>query len=329
VSTSTPVPPPAAPSGPPHLTLVVFRLAALFTFLAVAMGAVVCATGSGASCPTWPGCRPDRVVPQWELSPMVEFTHRVGAIGAGPLVLAAALASLRLHGALRWVRVMPWIALAGAIAAGVFGRIVVVGHLPTALGAVDLFSALTAMTATGTSAVLLGRVLSGAAGAGVRVGGGARRVVPLAASSVVVVVALHVSGILAAGTGSYTRCLGWPLWRLVDGDLHPWLQVTRLGLAAVGVVLVTAAAVTAARTDGLRGWGTAVAVLLAGELAVGLVLRSGGLDQGVAAAYSVLAAGLLWSLGLLGAVAWSAGRGALGPAGPPPALQAGEQLVAS
>ena len=53
-------------------TLTVFRLAALFTFLAVAMGAVVCATKSGASCPTWPGCRPDRLAPQWRLSPVIE-----------------------------------------------------------------------------------------------------------------------------------------------------------------------------------------------------------------------------------------------------------------
>ena len=64
-------------SAPSTAALTVFRLAALFTVLAVAMGAVVCATGSGASCPTWPGCRPDNITPQWELSPVIEFTHRV------------------------------------------------------------------------------------------------------------------------------------------------------------------------------------------------------------------------------------------------------------
>ena len=40
-------------SAPSTAALTVFRFAALFTFLAVATGAVVCATGSGASCPTW------------------------------------------------------------------------------------------------------------------------------------------------------------------------------------------------------------------------------------------------------------------------------------
>ena len=102
--------------------LTVFRLAALFAFLAVAMGAVVCATGSGASCPTWPGCRPQEIAPQWQLSPLIEFTHRVVAMSAGPLVLAAAVMSRRLHGPNRWVRILPLVALGGALAAGAFGK---------------------------------------------------------------------------------------------------------------------------------------------------------------------------------------------------------------
>ena len=335
MSTTTP----ASPAAPPSATLTVFRLASLFTFLAVAMGAVVCATGSGASCPTWPGCRPDTIAPQWELSPVIEFTHRVGAIGAGPFVLAAAVLSLRLHRPVRWVRVMPWVALVGAVAAGVFGRMVVVGHLPTALGAVDLFSALTAMTVIGTSTIVLGRVpvRPDTDAAGPDDGGpsphrlrptAGEPAVPLAAASVVAVVALHVTGIFAAGTGSYTRCLGWPLWRTIGSDLHPWLQYTRLGLAGVAAALVVATAAVAVRSDRLRGWGVAVAALFAGELALGLVIRSGGLDQGVAAGYSVLAAALLWCLGLLGAVAWT--LPARPPAGPDgPAHEIGEHLVAS
>src|SRR5450759_4253104 len=141
---------------PPTAVLTVFRLAALFVFLAVAMGAVVCATGSGASCPTWPGCRPDQITPQWQLSPLIEFTHRVVAMAAGPLVLAAAVMSRRLRGHGRWVRILPLVALVGALAAGAFGRLVVLSGLPTWLGAVDLFCALTAMTAMGVAAVLVG-----------------------------------------------------------------------------------------------------------------------------------------------------------------------------
>jgi cytochrome c oxidase assembly protein subunit 15 len=283
--------------------LSVFRLAALFTFLAVAMGAVVCATGSGASCPTWPGCRPDEIAPQWALSPVIEFTHRVVAMSAGPLVLAAAVTSRRLPGSHRWVRILPLVALAGALAAGAFGRLAVLSSLPTWLGAVDLFCALSAMTAMGVAAIMVrGLATDPARPAGQH----PWRVMRLAAASVTVVIAIHVSGIFAAGPHSYTRCLGWPIWAMVSGDLHPWLQDLRLGLAGLGAALVVATAVAAARDGRLRWWGIAIAAMFAAEMVLGLVIRTRELNTGVAAAYSVLAVALLYCLGLLMALAWPA-----------------------
>jgi cytochrome c oxidase assembly protein subunit 15 len=294
----------AMPTVPPSAELTVFRLAALFTFLAVAMGAVVCATQSGASCPTWPGCFPDRIAPQWELSPLVEFTHRVVAVSAGPLVLAAAVMSRRLRGQDRWVRILPWVALVGALAAGAFGRKVVLSGLATWLGAVDLFCALTAMTAMGVAAVRLGASAS-QPGAMARPAAEPRqvRVGRLAAMSLMVLVAMHVAGIFAAGRLSFTRCVGWPIWQLIDSDLHPWLQSVRLGLAVIGAALVVTTAVVAARSERLRRWGIALATLFAAEMVLGLVIRSGGINAGVAAAYSVVAVALLSCLGLLMAVA--------------------------
>ena len=292
-------------SSPPTAALTVFRLAALFTFLAVAMGAVVCATGSGASCSTWPGCRPDQIAPQWQLSPIIEFTHRVVAIAAGPLVLAAAVMSRRLPGAERWVRILTRVALVGALAAGAFGRLVVLSGLPTWLGAVDLFSALTAMTAMGVAAVMVGGPApdstsgSAAEWQPVQVG-------RLAAMSITVLVVMHVTGIFAAGPHSYTRCMGWPIWQLIDSDLHPWLQALRLALAGLGAALVVTTAVVAARNERLRKWGIVLATLFAAEIVLGLLVRSQELNAGVAAAYSVLAVALLWCLGLLMAVAWAA-----------------------
>jgi cytochrome c oxidase assembly protein subunit 15 len=292
------------PTVPPSAELIVFRLAALFTFLAVAMGAVVCATQSGASCPTWPGCFPDRIAPQWELSPLVEFTHRVVAVSAGPLVLAAAVMSLRLPRQDRWVRILPWVALVGALAAGAFGRKVVLSGLATWLGAVDLFCALTAMTVMGVAAVRLG-ASSSAPDPMPRsaVEPGLLRVGRLAAASLMLLVAMHVAGIFAAGRLSFTRCVGWPIWQLIDTDLHPWLQAVRLGLAVIGAGLVVTTAVVAARSERLRRWGIALATLFAGEMVLGLVIRSGGINAGVAAAYSVTAVALLSCLGLLTAVA--------------------------
>ena len=295
---------PTNPSAPSTAALTVFRLAALFTVLAVAMGAVVCATGSGASCPTWPGCRPDEIAPQWQLSPLIEFTHRVVAMASGPLVLAAAVMSRRLPGPNRWVRILPLVALVGALAAGAFGRLVVLSGLPTWLGAVDLFCALMAMTAMGVAAVMVG------APAPHSLSRSTTRFHPvqvkrLAAMSLTVVTVMHVSGIFAAGPHSYTRCMGWPIWQLVTSDLHPWLQGARLGLAGFGAALVLTTAVAAVRNERLRWWGILLATLFAAEMVLGVVIRAHELNAGVAAAYSVLAVALLSCLGLLMAVAWS------------------------
>jgi len=288
--------------APSTAALTVFRLAALFTFLAVAMGAVVCATGSGAACPTWPGCRPDQIAPQWQLSPLIEFTHRVVAMSAGPLVLAAAVMSRRLPGRDRWVRILPLVALAGALAAGAFGRLVIVGHLSTPLGALDLFAALTAMTAMGVAAV---RVGVNAQDPVVSLAGQPVQVGRLAAISLTVLVAMHVTGILAAGKGSYTRCMGWPIWQRIDSDLQPWLQNVRLGLAGLGAALVLTTVVVAVRDIRLRRWGIALGALFAAEMVLGQVIRAGGLNKGAAAGYSVLAVALVSCLGLLMAVAWT------------------------
>ncbi len=298
----------------PTAVLVVYRLAALFTFLAVAMGAVVCATASGAACPTWPGCLPGQFAPHWQLSPLIEFTHRGVAIAAGPLVLAAAVLSRRLAGPDRRVRILPWVALAGAVAAGVFGRLVVLSGIPVALGALDLFAALTSMTAMGVAAVL---VASRRANSAVPVRPGLAPPRRLAATSVVAVVAVHVSGIFLAAPGSYTRCLGWPVWRLVAADGRYGWQNLRLGLAAVAAVLVTATAVAALRAERVRRLGVVLLGLFATEMLLGLVIRAGAPAVAVAATHSVLAVALLWCLALLTAVTW----GRAGTVGAPPVRQ--------
>jgi cytochrome c oxidase assembly protein subunit 15 len=305
--------------------LTVFRLAALFTFLAVAMGAVVCATGSGAGCPTWPGCHPDTIAPQWQLSPMIEFAHRVAAIGAGPLVLAAAVMALRLPGADLWVRLLPWVALTGAMAAGAFGRLVVLSGLPTWAGAIDLVAALTAMTVMGIAAVRLApRPQTPSVGApsvgasSVEVPSAwevlrawtfpvtrsrAGRPWQLPAAGVVVVIGMQVMGLFTAGNGSFTRCMGWPMWQLVEGDRYPGLQALRLGTATLAAALVIGTVMVSLRQERLRRWGIGIGVLFAVEMLLGLEIRDGGFTMAVAAAYSVVAVALLWGLGLLTAVA--------------------------
>ena len=86
--------------SPLPATVRLFRIATVFTVLAVAMGSVVCATDSGFECSTWPGCYPDRFAPgsddvtAWLYrNPIIEFVHRTSAIVCGPLVLRLGFAA--------------------------------------------------------------------------------------------------------------------------------------------------------------------------------------------------------------------------------------------
>lgn len=301
--------PAVATSRGSTVALAVFRLAGLFTFLTVTMGALVSATKSGAACPTWPGCRPGDIAPPLAMSPVVEFTHRVVAIAAGPLLLAAAVSAGRLARPDRWVRTLPWVALVGAIAAAAFGRRVVLEGMPAYLGAIDLFCALTALTAMSSATVLAARPAqtgpSDAEAAASRQIWRAWRIRPrtawlgrTAAGGVSVLIVMHVTGVLVAGPGSYTSSMGWPLWQVIASDLHPWLQAVRLVLAGLAAVLVAVTAVLTAWTR-VRAGGAAIAAALVAELLLGMAIRTNGLHTGVAAAHSALAVALLCGLVLL------------------------------
>jgi len=89
-----------------------------------------------------------------------------------------------------------------------------------------------------------------------------------------------VSGVLVAGKGSLTRCLGWPLARLMGNDLPGWPQPARLFVAAVASVLIAAAVVEAwhspHRRPAYRIVATAAGVLLLVEIGAGAVILAAG-----------------------------------------------------
>lgn len=273
-------------------TRTVFRLAAAFTFLAVVMGSVVCATESGAACPTWPGCYPGQLGPKADINPIIEFAHRFSVIFAGPLLVAAGVMGRRVVGASRLVRVLPWVGVAGALAAGAFGRIVVLYGLPAYLGVLDLGCALTAMVAMGTAALALERP-----GRRWRLGLTAK----LAGAATLTIGAMHLLGILTAGTGSYTRCMSWPAWQLVAADNGTGLQVTRLVLAVVGTGLLAAAVSRGWRSEVLRPHAATLAGLWLLEQVALLTMRGERTSLWLPALTSVIAVSIVLAAGLLAA----------------------------
>ncbi|AXG14403.1 hypothetical protein DN585_14185 [Intrasporangium calvum] len=227
-------------------------------------------------------------------NPWIEMTHRTSAILVGPAALAAAVLALRLKGAVALVKVLPWVTVAGALVAGYFGRLTVLGlPVPAWGGALDLGSALAAMAAMVVATVALERTPTRPSRS---------RVSSLAWVSVTVMVAMHLVSLFAAGAGSYTRCLSWPVWELLAADrlASGSAQVIRIGLAIAAACAVLATSWYARNQAVLRGPAVGTGVLLVIVLFFGLALRVTHSDQ-LGVPFSVVTVVLLWTQVLLAA----------------------------
>lgn len=277
-------------------------VAAVFAALLVTMGAVVCATESGEACPDWPGCF-GKAIPPPEIHSIIEYTHRVIAALTTPLIVAAAVVGWRRARGLRLVSRLPWVAVLFALVAAAFGALTVLTGLPRGWAAVDLGSALivvTLMVAAATAA--WARHADPATPDRLSTGSPLAR---LAAATLGAVYAVYVGGVLVAGAGSLTRCLSWPIWRILPDDLGGWPQAARLTVAAIAAVLVVALVVAGLRERDARGVRRAAfiaAIAFSVEMLVGVIMMTSGASPFLAVVY-VVAAVLLWCMLVLVAVA--------------------------
>ena len=268
-----------------------FRVAAAFSLLTVAGGAVNSATGSGFACPTWPGCYAGHFGPEVEFHDLVEFTHRAIAATTGVLVLCTAIASLRLPRIERPARILPWFAVLGIIGSAVFGMLTVLqGGIHRGLGMIDLFCALFTQVAMTLSTQSLER--------------GAPRwnwtpASRLGAALVSGIVVLHELGTFLSGPSSFTVVLGWPMWRMVAIDRMPWLQVGRMILAAALLVGIARLCQIAWADARLRPVVIAVAVFTLIEQVMGQLIASNGVQMWLVSAFAASAAVLLFLVTLL------------------------------
>ncbi len=249
------------------------------TGLLIILGGVVCVTQSGAGCPDWPGCF-GRVIPPLNANAIIEFAHRLVAALTTPFILATAWVGWRKSRQEQWISLPPVIAFPFLVAVIIFGAIAVLRGLPPALAVLDLGSALIVLALMLTPATV--------AFARQRQPNLADHFNPRNAFTRLVMAALAVtyvalvSGVLVAGNGSLTSCLGWPLYspRLFMIDLHGWLAILRLALSFIGALLVVAIVLQAWRTQRQKKLVLHVAswtggVFLAEILAAGLLLAGG------------------------------------------------------
>jgi len=279
---------------------------ALMVYLLVTAGGVVCATESGYGCPDWPGCY-GRVVPPLRMDAIIEYTHRVIALLATPLIVGAAVVSWWKTRRRPWVTVPAVLALLLALLVSAFGALVVLQGLSRGWAAVDLGSALLALALALTAAV----VASTAPGSETRPSLSSP-LARLAAVTAVLVFAVLVSGVLVDQTASIERCLGWPLYRGegIPADAAGWWLLGRRVLAGLATLLLAAVA--------LRGWqapagqlwvrraAAALGVLLPVHLVTGILLVTVGFNTLLLILY-VATVVAVWALLVVVLVAAAAG----------------------
>jgi heme A synthase len=194
--------------------------AVALTFLLIAIGGLVRATGSGEGCTGWPKCSAHRWLPPFQYHAIIEYSHRMTAFL--DIVLVAALALVAWRGYRSVSRVfVPAAAAAGLIVLqAVLGGIVVKGALAPLL-----------VTAHFATAMVLAAVLVYGAVSAFTLGavpaGGVDGFTTYAA-----LIALAAFGLLAVG--AYVRGenagLVFGTWPLMNGRLVPELSSTPAAL---------------------------------------------------------------------------------------------------
>ncbi len=227
-----------------------FLVAAVMTYLLIAMGGMVCITGSGRGCPDWPACY-GQIVPPMRLDAIIEYTHRFIAALTSPFLVAAAIVGWRFR-SIRWLSRPPILAVGFLAAVILFGALAILRGIPPGIAALDLGSALIVLALIVTATVI----------AFVRHGNPAlpdrlsfhSSFARLVLGTLVAVFVVLVSGKVVAESGSIGRCLGWPLWSepLASVGLRAGAQRVYLLVAAVASILAVATVVQAWRTQRTR-----------------------------------------------------------------------------
>lgn len=271
--------------------------AAIFTVLLVGMGDILCVTQSIRNCPDWPGCF-GRLIPPAETGPVLEYTHRLLAGISSLLIVSSAVVGMVRVPHMRWISIPPLIAIALLLEVSFFGAQVVLRGLSPGWATLEVGSALLVVALIVTAAVKASRrtYRSIASDLPDRKAFYAR----LALATTALVYVVLVSGILVAGKGSITGCLGWPLYSVKQFQLdgHAVANSLRLILSLAGVGMLVALFVLARRNKRTRplAYRTArwVGLAFLVEALVQVLLLGFGLLVPLLVIYTLVAA-VLWA----------------------------------
>jgi heme A synthase len=214
--------------------------AATTTFLLIAIGGLVRATGSGLGCSGWPKCTSDRWLPPFEYHAVIEYSHRFTAFLDIVLVVLLAVVVWRRYPRTRRVSVPAAAAVFLIFFQAILGGIVVKGELHAFLVSAHLATAMifagVLVHVTVVSFTMDAKITGSA--------DGLTRLARVAAAGTLILIAV----------GAYVRGEGaglvFPDWPLMDGRLVPAISSApagvhfahRLMALVVGVVVLLVAA---------------------------------------------------------------------------------------
>ncbi|HEX7787963.1 MAG TPA: COX15/CtaA family protein, partial [Methylomirabilota bacterium] len=196
-------------------------------FVLMTLGNVVSATGSGLACPDWPLCH-GSLIPPLRADVLIEYSHRLAALGASVLIVAtvvATLASTRSPG----LRRLAWLAPLLLVVQIALGGVTVLLKLPDLVSTAHLVNALLILAAL----IVLALGLRGAAVAA------ADRPRRLARVGMIVLLVQLALGGYVRHSGAGLACPDFPLcsgdvlptgWLPAVHWTHRWLGVLLLGL---------------------------------------------------------------------------------------------------
>ena len=294
----------------------VFRVVAVAAVLAVisqiTLGGIVRVTGSGLGCPDWPLCH-GRIIPPFDLTTLIEYSHRLSASALLLLVLAAAGLIWTFYRSDTRMVVSGFLAVALVLVAAALGGVTVVTELAWWGVLFHLAIAEAALACMVIVAFLAWRGPSSEneQGETARV---SERFNVMVLAALVGTFALIFSGSYMVGYGAGSSCGTWPLCRgslFPDGTPYAIHMGHRFVAALVGLlILATALSAWSRRAvqPKLRWTSILLVGLFTTQIAAGAGVVWAGFASEMKAAHLTLAT-LVWTaLVLLGAAVYAPQR---------------------
>ncbi len=253
--------------------------AALYTYLLVVFGGLVRITGSGLGCgDDWPKCN-GKWIPDFTLTTLIEYVHRLLGVTIGLVLIALALYAFRQRQDARFrgskgVAAPAYVVLVLVVVQGLLGAVTVWLELPTAVIVVHFMTALIIMALLLTAAARAGTL--GRSAAPVDFAATRRHARAAMAAAVLGFLTITLGALTANTLGAPQACQGFPL---CNGQLQlagvPQVDIhwTHRLLAFALLLHVLMVALRASRVSSLvRRAAVSALLLIATQLAVAAAL---------------------------------------------------------